>query len=83
MIKRVDASGNGWIVHDSVRDPTNVTGYTLYPNANNAEVSSDNPYDMLSNGFKLRSTNSDTNVSGGTYLVLAFAENPFKNALAR
>ena len=35
-----------------------------------------NDVDFLANGFKLRSTNAGTN-SSGTYLYLAFAENPF------
>jgi hypothetical protein len=39
--------------------------------------------DFLSNGFKFRTSDSATNASGGTYIYMAFAENPFKNALAR
>jgi len=37
--------------------------------------------DFLSNGFKSRGT--FTNVSGGTYIYMAFAEAPFKYALGR
>jgi len=39
--------------------------------------------DLLSNGFKLRSNNSSLNLNGGTIIYVAFAENPFKYALAR
>ncbi len=44
--------------------------------------------DLLSNGFKLGDVTSgsydvETNQSGVTYIYVAFAENPFKNALAR
>jgi hypothetical protein len=38
---------------------------------------------MISNGFKLRGTAADQNASGATYIYMAFAENPFKNSLAR
>ncbi len=33
--------------------------------------------DFLSNGFKLRTTDGDSNASGGIYIFMAFAENPF------
>jgi len=48
----------------------------------NAE-STNNSCDILSNGIKLRNTWAGANASGGTYIYMAFAENPFKNALAR
>jgi len=37
----------------------------------------------LSNGFKVRTTNTAMNASGGDYLYMAFAESPFKTATAR
>ena len=33
--------------------------------------------DFLSNGFKIRSSDAQTNGSGDTYIFMAFAENPF------
>ena len=33
--------------------------------------------DILSNGFKVRSTDGICNHSGGTYIYMAFASNPF------
>jgi hypothetical protein len=38
--------------------------------------------DIVSNGFKLRSA-TDGNASGNNYIYAAFAENPFKNSIAR
>jgi hypothetical protein len=32
--------------------------------------------DFCSNGFKTRNADSDSNASGGTYIYMAFAENP-------
>ena len=37
----------------------------------------------VSNGFKVRTTNTAMNASGGDYLYMAFAESPFKTATAR
>ena len=38
---------------------------------------------FLSNGFKVKNTNTAMNASGGDYLYMAFAESPFKTATAR
>jgi hypothetical protein len=40
-------------------------------------------YDFVSNGFKSRSSDTNTNASGGTYIYMAFAETPLNFALAR
>jgi len=40
-------------------------------------------WDILSNGFKIRSTNASGNTGGGYYMFMAFAESPFKYANAR
>ena len=83
MWKRTDsASGNGWYMLDSARNSYNVMGERLFPNLSNAG-SNDTQADFLSNGFKLRTTDTDSNASGGTYVGIAFAENPFKYSLAR
>jgi len=37
----------------------------------------------VSNGFKVRTTNTAMNANGGDYLYMAFAESPFKTATAR
>ena len=39
--------------------------------------------DFLSNGFKVRNAETDTNTSGSLSIYLAFAEAPFKYATAR
>ena len=39
--------------------------------------------DITANGFKIRTLNSGVNTSTATYIYMAFAENPFKNSLAR
>ena len=82
MTKRTDATSQ-WYIIDTARDLYNSTANILIPNSNVAESSNTQQYDELSNGFKLRSTNVDNNASGGTYIYMAFAENPFKFANAR
>jgi hypothetical protein len=84
MIKRTDTA-NDWVIHDTARDTYNLADLVLYPNGNYTESSgaSGRPIDILSNGFKCRSTEIAINASGGTYVYATFAENPFKNALAR
>ena len=82
MWKRTDTTGGQNII-DSSRDTYNVSGNFLYPNLSNAEGAGTYG-DLLSNGFKIRTgTDATTNASGGTYIYMAFAENPFKNSNAR
>jgi hypothetical protein len=53
---------------------------TLNPDA---EVTGNPFVDYVSNGFKLRDSWGGANTNGEIYIYAAFAENPFKNALAR
>jgi len=78
------SSGSGtsdnWEQHDNKRDPINPMESVLYPNASNAESdpsSTTDRLDMLSNGFKMRTSSGDYNNSGSKYFYIAFAENPF------
>jgi len=83
LIKGTSAS-RGWEVMDSSRDTYNAVIKTLQPDLSDAEYSnSAYSIDFLSNGFKLRNTNTYWNGSGETYIYMAFAENPFKMARAR
>jgi hypothetical protein len=82
MTKRTDAASQ-WYILDTARDLYNCTANLLFPNTSAAESSNTGNYDELSNGFKLRSTNTDNNANGGTYIYMAFAENPFTYSLAR
>jgi hypothetical protein len=54
----------------------------LFANATNVEGSQADT-DLLSNGFKLRTTGAGRNALDGTYIYMAFAEMPFKYANAR
>ena len=56
---------------------------SLFPNLSNAESSIAGVNDLLSNGIKFRANSTENNASGGTYIGMAWAENPFKNSNAR
>ncbi len=76
MFKRTDTTNN-WHIGDNKRlNPYNPLSTQLYPNLNNAETEQADQ-DFLSNGFKIRTQNNFQNSSGGTYIYMAFAENPF------
>jgi hypothetical protein len=72
-----------WYVWDSSRDPYNFVSHELYLNASDAEYVNTAECDFLSNGFKMRSTFTDQNGSGRTYIYMAFAEMPFKYSRSR
>ena len=76
--KRIDSAGE-WFIVDNKRDTENITEVSLKPNTSEAESIGNgyNGVDFLSNGVKVRQANSDINNSSGTYIYMAFAENPF------
>lgn len=84
LIKRTDTTSN-WNIFDTARNTANVTNLLLEANTTAADYTGVSDYliDALSNGFKLRGTGGGVNGSGGTYIFAAFAEAPFKYALAR
>lgn len=80
MFKQTN-SANDWIIEDNKRSTYNEIDARLFPNSSSAELSNGNgKVDYLSNGFKLRHTNSNMNGSGDTYIYMAFSENPFTSS---
>ena len=78
-----DTDTGDWLIYDTSRNLYNLSGSYLQPNNADAEGTESNGIDILSNGFKQRNTFSNLNASGNTYIYMAFAENPFKNSIAR
>jgi hypothetical protein len=74
MTKRTD-SGDWWGMWDSKRLGYNGSNYFL--RSNTTDVEANKELDILSNGFKIRTTDGGINASGGTYIYMCFAENPF------
>jgi hypothetical protein len=84
MVKQTSASGENWEMWDAERGSYNINTPLLYANLSNAETAGTAArFDVLSNGFKARSTNAGVNASGATYIFMAFAEAPFKYSNAR
>jgi hypothetical protein len=78
-----DFAGNAqWNIFDTSRSTSNTSLLRLFANSSAVEATTIG-IDILSNGFKLRESSTAFNGSGATYIYMAFAENPFKNALAR
>jgi hypothetical protein len=77
MLKSSSSGAVGWITHDNKRIGFNPNNYYVEPNNTNAESADTDKILLLSNGFKLISTSASWNSSGGTYIYMAFAEQPF------
>jgi hypothetical protein len=78
LMKNTADGGANWQMFDNKRDVDNVANHRLFPSLNNAENSdTNNNIDIVSNGFKMRTSNGDTNANGSTFIYMAFAENPF------
>jgi len=75
MVKRSSAAGS-WLMYDNKRNTFNVADKEILTESNIAEDSVGR-FDILSNGFKNRTSNNANNASGQTYIYMAFAENPF------
>ena len=75
MIKRTDVAKN-WYINDNLRLGYNVNNPYISPNITAAETGG-TEIDILSNGFKIRASGTGHNQSGGTYIYMAIAENPF------
>ena len=73
MIKHYTGGGNDWIIKDNKSPGSNVTTKILFPNADYSE--GNGAYiDLLSNGFKLRNDEGNSNDDGTVYLYLAFGQ---------
>jgi len=85
MVKQAtgtNAATGAWQIFDTARDTFNPCDFRLRANDAAAEGTGAPSFDIVSNGFKLRSTNANWNDSAGsaTYIFMAFADKPFGNA---
>jgi hypothetical protein len=80
IVKRTDTSNSAyqWFMMDNKRNSFNTLDLYLASDSSQAETQDSSAgFDFLSNGFKLRSSYNSRNASGGTFIYMAFAENPF------
>jgi hypothetical protein len=83
LYKNASSGSAFWRIWDTQRPTYNPDNNALYPNSSIAEDFGSGPIDILSNGFKIRTSSANDNGSGNTFVYAAFAENPFKYSLAR
>jgi len=76
IVKNTSSSTN-WEMFDNKRVGYNQSNWHLKPNSADAEDVGTVRLDILSNGFKIRTTGSNLNTSGNNYIYMCFAENPF------
>ena len=84
MIKRSDSGAHHWRIWDAARSVDNVVEEYLGASSTGQEYGAGvgKSLDFTSNGFKLRTNDTDMNAAG-TYIYLAFADQPFNLARAR
>ena len=78
MIKKTSGTAS-WYINDNKRSSSggfNVSDEYLRPDLSNGTGTDQNGGDFLSNGFKLRNSDTDYNASSATYIYMAFAEQP-------
>jgi len=74
--KRATGSSNSWNIMDNKREGYNPQNDLLFPDSSTSE-SNVTDQDLLSNGFKLRTTGAGRNATSETFIYAAFAEQPF------
>ena len=74
LIKSTSGAG-AWAMFDDKRDGYNIDNDHVSANTTAVEQT-DDVLDIVSNGFKMRSTTNMVNGSGWTYVYMAFAKNP-------
>ena len=79
VLTKATGATENWSSFDNKRLGYNPNNYSQDVNVAIVERTTED-IDILSNGFKLRQTNSRFNTSGGTYIYAAFAEAPFVNS---
>jgi len=77
IIKNISANGYNWVMWDSKSNPINQsTFYHTHPNTGDVENGSNSKMDIVSNGFKLRSYDTEVNGGSDTMIYIAFAAAP-------
>ena len=72
------AGTNDWLMLDSARDTYNPVQAYLFADSNIGDAGPHTWLDVVSNGFKVRDTNTRVNTNTDVYIYAAFADVPFK-----
>jgi len=76
MVKRVDTETtySNWWIQDSTRSPSNAVSKAQLAADTNATETTALEVDFDSDGFTLKDASQGSNISGGTYIYMAFAD---------
>ena len=78
IILKNTSNAQNWYMYDNKRSDFNLSNDHIYADLSNAEVAnSSHGIDILSNGWKIKTSNDGWNGSGENYIYMAIAENPF------
>ena len=83
VVIKSSSTNSNWQVYSNKRPGYNEVikklGWNKDTHENGSDLGTDtqNNIDMLSNGFRCTTGNTDTNSSGETYIYMSFAESPF------
>ena len=80
LVKRLSGTTQGWYLWDNRRNGFNPNNFNLEANDTALDDTGNKRIDLLSNGFKWRSSDTIVNNSGTEYLFIAFAESPQVNS---
>ena len=84
VVTAIEGGNRGWMMVDNKRSSFNPVERVLDAQSSGTENAGyTEAVDFLSNGFKLKATHGNFNVSGETHIYLAWGEMPFKYATAR
>ena len=75
LVKRTNSS-TGWVLFDNKREPHNLADTSFRADDSGAENESNGALDLLSNGFKWRTSDGGVNGGGDPHIYMAFAEAP-------
>ena len=76
IYKKSDGGSDNWEMQNTTIDTINPVNESMYPNTSGAQSTGRN-VDFLSNGFKIRNANGNTNEGRSyTYIYMAWAERP-------
>ena len=71
--------GDSWVIWNNASSPKNFAFETIMADTGAQEINSGDQFaiDIVSNGFKIRSSNNAINNASRDYIWMAFAEHPF------
>jgi hypothetical protein len=68
LLKNASTAGPGWNMYDNLRGSNNISANSSNPEADYSSI-----FEIINNGFRLKSVNTNTNYQTNTFIYLAIA----------